>query len=176
MKHVDGLVLAGGKSTRMGENKALLEYKGKSWLQTTAELLARAGVSDIFINGFTLQGYQTVDEVYPDLGPLSGIYAGLCATMRPLLIVPVDMPTLPVSQLQEILSLAHRFECVYFSDSPLPCFLSNNERIRERVRDVLTDDKLSKSLFSTWKTLSSKHIATDHPLQNFNTPEDLTLL
>ncbi|MFZ5650203.1 MAG: molybdenum cofactor guanylyltransferase [Bacillota bacterium] len=80
---ISGIILAGGKSSRMGKNKALLEVGGLTMIERVAG--AMSGVcSEIIIageNSGTLEhlGYPTVPDIHPGYGPLSGLHAGLKA-------------------------------------------------------------------------------------------------
>lgn len=90
------LLLCGGKSSRMGVCKALLDIGG----ETLLDVAARAGaayperlfsVNDPAIP--TPQRYQRIADVYPGCGPMAGIHAALRASQRPALITaPCDAP------------------------------------------------------------------------------------
>lgn len=101
-----GLILAGGKSIRMGRNKALLQLGGESLLQRQAEKLHRLGVTEILISGpeeLALPGTKTVLDFYPDCGPIGGLHAGLTATSRKhCLVISVDMPLVPEALLRTL--------------------------------------------------------------------------
>ncbi len=169
-----GLVLAGGTSTRMGQDKATLTYKGKLWLDNAVNLLTQAGATPCWVNTHLDTPHKKVTEPFPDQGPLSGIYAGLVATSQPVLIIPVDMPTLSAEQLQALVNAGTDNECVYFEGAPLPCYLKNTPQQRETIKNIVLDDHARKSLYSAWRQFSAIQIATSLPLDNFNTPEDVT--
>ena len=101
-----GLILAGGRSSRMGTPKALAVLDGTMLLARTAAVLApqveRLAVSlppDIDVPGLTLPTLR--DEAPTFEGPLAGVLAGLrwaaALPVRPthLLTAPVDLPFLP---------------------------------------------------------------------------------
>lgn len=94
-----GLILAGGKSSRMGENKALLQLDGKNLLQWQVEKFRHLGVTEILVSGpeeLALPGTRTVQDIYPDCGPISGLHAGLISASRKhCLVIGVDMPLVP---------------------------------------------------------------------------------
>ena len=72
-------VLAGGKSSRMGSDKAFLELAGRSLLNRALDL-ARAVVPDVRIVGDAgkfAAFAPTVSDIYPARGPLGGIHAAL---------------------------------------------------------------------------------------------------
>jgi molybdopterin-guanine dinucleotide biosynthesis protein A len=88
-------VLAGGKSTRMGSDKAFIEYEGRTLVARTLEL-AHAISSDVYIVGgrdkFAVLA-AVVEDKFHDCGPLGGIHAALRSSSRDLnLMLAVDMP------------------------------------------------------------------------------------
>ena len=48
---IAGIVLAGGKSSRMGQNKALLSYRGQPLIEHMQRLIGQAGLQDVYISG-----------------------------------------------------------------------------------------------------------------------------
>jgi molybdenum cofactor guanylyltransferase len=95
----EGFVLAGGLSSRMGQDKALLRIAGRTLLEIALDKLGSlngpaarivAGRSELSCFG------PVIPDVHPGCGPLSGIEAALAATTLPLnVFVPVDIPLLP---------------------------------------------------------------------------------
>jgi molybdenum cofactor guanylyltransferase len=96
---VQGFVLAGGRSTRMGQDKALLQVGGRPLVELALDKLRSAGVAAPRIAGARadLSSHApVVPDLHPGCGPLSGIEAALAASSQPLnLFLPVDMPLLP---------------------------------------------------------------------------------
>ena len=106
----EGFVLAGGRSTRMGQDKALLQVGGRSLLDLALDKLRSIGVAAprIAAARSDLSSYApVVPDLHPGFGPLSGIEAALAATTQPLnLFLPVDMPLLPARFLNWMLQRA----------------------------------------------------------------------
>jgi len=92
-------VLAGGRSTRMGQDKALLQVGGRSLVELALDKLRSIGVAEPRIAGARTDLSSlapVVSDLHPGCGPLSGIEAALAATNKGLnLFLPVDMPLLP---------------------------------------------------------------------------------
>ena len=100
------LLLAGGKSARMGTSKAELLYEGKTFLQHMLDKAKQLGIEKYYISGYASQqeDVQTVWDIYPERGPLSGIHACMKTIETPYcLILPVDAPKLPVEILEALL-------------------------------------------------------------------------
>jgi len=95
-----GFVLAGGNSSRMGADKALVQFAGHPLVGRAVSILRQAGLAT-FIAGArsALASFApVVEDSQPGLGPLSGICAGLSSTPASLSVfVPVDLPLLPSS-------------------------------------------------------------------------------
>jgi molybdopterin-guanine dinucleotide biosynthesis protein A len=97
-------VLAGGKSSRMGRDKAALLLNGRTLLQHALATL-REITSDVSILGspqtYGDQGAPVIADIIPDCGPLGGIHAALTQTRSDFnLIIAVDTPFLSVDFLK----------------------------------------------------------------------------
>ncbi|KJR99946.1 MAG: hypothetical protein VR68_07800 [Peptococcaceae bacterium BRH_c4a] len=108
---ISGIILAGGKSSRMGKNKALLEIDGLTLIERVAAIMS--GVcSEIIIAGdssgtLNKTGYRSVPDIYPGCGPLSGIHAGLSAARNQYsFIIACDMPFVDEKLMRKIIDQA----------------------------------------------------------------------
>jgi molybdopterin-guanine dinucleotide biosynthesis protein A len=102
-------VLAGGKSTRMGKDKAFLEFKGRILLARALELAAGAG-QEVRIVGnprkFAAFG-RVIEDIYRERGPLGGIHAALKSSSTELnLMLAVDLPFVQPDFLKYLISVA----------------------------------------------------------------------
>lgn len=92
---LSGFVLAGGKSTRMGRDKAALELNGRTLLEHALAAL-REVCQDVAILGHhELYGAvgPVIEDVFPGCGPLGGIHAALTNSKTEFnLIIAVDTP------------------------------------------------------------------------------------
>jgi molybdopterin-guanine dinucleotide biosynthesis protein A len=108
-----GFVLAGGQSSRMGRDKALLEFAGRPLIARALDIFQEAGIAAMIAGAASsarasLQIFApVVEDASPGLGPLSGICAALSATSaRYAVFLPVDLPLLPASLLVYLLRSA----------------------------------------------------------------------
>jgi molybdopterin-guanine dinucleotide biosynthesis protein A len=105
-----GFVLAGGHSSRMGREKALLEINGTPLL-VRAALLLQPLCSGVTLVGpperYQHLGFACVADEHPDLGPLEGILTALGHTDAPWnLITACDLPYLTADWLRYLISRA----------------------------------------------------------------------
>src|SRR5579863_8922357 len=89
-------VLAGGRSSRMGRDKALLPMEGHSLIEHVAEQ-ARSVTNDIALVGertrYANFGYRVIEDIFPGHGPLAGLHAALASSHSEWhLVLACDMP------------------------------------------------------------------------------------
>lgn len=98
-------LLAGGKSTRMGRDKAGMPLGGAPLWQHQLATLRRAGADEILISGradgcYAGAGIRIVEDEIKDSGPLSGVAAALEAAAHPLvLVLAIDLPLMTADYL-----------------------------------------------------------------------------
>lgn len=101
-------VLAGGGSTRMGRDKALLRVDGIALASRVARACREAGASEVFTvggdtEGLAALGLRTVSDVAQGEGPLAGVLAALGAARDPLVVISAcDTPWLGPLQVRSI--------------------------------------------------------------------------
>ncbi len=105
-------LLAGGRSSRMGCDKAALEFEGEMLWQRQVRLLESLNPAQLLISGrpdgpYVGSAYKVIYDQHADQGPLAGLAALLrvCITPR-LLVLAVDMPWMTSSALEQM--LAHK--------------------------------------------------------------------
>jgi molybdopterin-guanine dinucleotide biosynthesis protein A len=107
-----GIVLAGGRSRRMGTDKAWLDWYGRPLVAHVAAALRAAGCAEVLAVGgdaarMSAHGLRPVPDAMPGEGPLQGLAAGLAAAAHPLaLVVACDMPHLEPAALALLARLA----------------------------------------------------------------------
>ncbi|MFS0872287.1 molybdenum cofactor guanylyltransferase [Paenibacillus xylanilyticus] len=98
MKEWTGIILAGGLSSRMGTNKALLPLHGSIVLEHVAAAMAPAVSRVIIAAGpnaaaYDALGYTCIQDRYPERGPLAGLHAALEASETEWnLVCACDLP------------------------------------------------------------------------------------
>lgn len=104
------VILAGGKSSRMGRDKAFLEFEGRPLLERQLALVRETGIEEIFIAGRPDANYarfaaRVLNDQFQNAGPLAGIERALASTSAShLLVLAVDMPGMRPDFLCRLLS------------------------------------------------------------------------
>jgi molybdopterin-guanine dinucleotide biosynthesis protein A len=111
VESITGFVLAGGKSSRMGQDKAFLRLNEQTLLARALELVRSATGSSVIVGGtkkFAGLG-SVVEDIFPGQGPLAGIHAALAGSSTDLnLVLAVDMPFVETGFLTYLVSQARK--------------------------------------------------------------------
>jgi molybdenum cofactor guanylyltransferase len=107
---MSAVLLAGGRSTRMGEDKATLMLEDEPLWKRQMHKLEAIGASHILIStgerdgtDFLESGMEIVPDKQPDRGPLGGIEAAMSRTDVPwLLVLAVDVPWMSTEYLRTL--------------------------------------------------------------------------
>lgn len=95
---VTGIILAGGKSSRMGEDKSLVNLVDRPMIEYLIHTLKRAGISKIIINTNSPEAFEkyklpVCSDLIENKGPLAGIYSSLMMSdSEENVIIPCDSP------------------------------------------------------------------------------------
>jgi molybdenum cofactor guanylyltransferase len=143
------IILSGGKSSRMGTNKALLPFNEKTIIERIKDELYSV------FDGLTLvtndpESYEfltikTVPDEYPGKGPLAGLHAGLIASdYEENILIACDMPFVS-AELAEILvkNLKH-YDAVIpvINGKQHPLFAAYQKKIIPEIETCLKEDRL----------------------------------
>ena len=104
-----GFVLAGGRSSRMGVDKALVLLEGRPLVDHALGILREAGLAASLAGGQAelVAFAPVIEDGQPGLGPLSGICAAIASThARWSVFISVDLPLLPASLLHYLVGHA----------------------------------------------------------------------
>jgi len=105
---LSAVIIAGGESRRMGQDKAWLEVSGRSLLAHAVSTARDSGIEEVLISGRAGADYSTlrcpvVFDRELGCGPLSGIERALDVASAPLLLVlAVDLPNMTASFLRKL--------------------------------------------------------------------------
>ena len=159
-----GIVLAGGKSLRLGFDKVLETVGNRSLLQLVISGVASLSREVIIVTTSEQTIPQSIDysrlkvvtDIYPGKGPLGGIYTGLAtSTSFYNLVVASDMPFLNQALLRYMIQLSANFDLVVPRVGKLvePLHAVYTKRCLAPIERMIKQDKLSVSqLFRLVKT------------------------
>ncbi len=104
---IAGVILAGGESSRMGKNKALLEICGERMIETAYKRMAELFDEVILVTNspesYDFIPCRKIADIYPGMGPLGGIHAALtCCVAERAFVTGCDMPGLNPKLIREL--------------------------------------------------------------------------
>jgi len=180
MDKITGIILAGGNSSRMGTDKALILFRGKKLIEYSIALMKEIchhiliSANNQVYNSF---GFPVIPDNFQGIGPLAGIEACLrYSQTRINLVVSCDTPFININLFRDILNNIENNQAVvpvlkggkvepltgYYSKEILPMLIQQIEKRDYKMQNLL-------------KQVNTKYIALAdyHLLNNLNTPEDL---
>ena len=182
---VNGLILAGGKSRRMGQDKALLDRGGQSQLAYLAGLLDKK-VERVFVSTRADQKddgerrkYAQIVDRYDDMGPLAGILSAM--EEHPdsdWLVVACDLPNITGETITHLLK-----NCS--ADHPFTAYVSSHDGLPEPLCAIYRAGSIAimrrfadEGIYCPRKILIRSDTflleqADPGSLDNVNTPDDL---
>lgn len=175
-------ILAGGKSSRMGTDKALLDIKGENFIERICKELdffeekiiargSRSDIKDIF--------WDIIPDRYPERGPIGGLHAALFACKSDALFcVSCDMPLLQKTLAKEL--------CGYMKEGVDAVIAVTEDGrkhplcgvYRKSMLSVLEEQILAGNnrMMATLDKMRVEYVTLDHrnsqQLKNINTPEE----
>ncbi len=172
---ITAVILAGGRSTRMGKSKALLSIGGLRMIDRTQHVLHELKP---FVGRVVVSGEVPGVEFVPDLEPFQGPVGGIASVAREclsngcdgLLVLPVDLPLLTADSLRPLVTYfnEHKPNAVCFEGNWLPAIFRLN-------KDLIFQCGQNESIHGLLKSLCFVTVASPpdvRSLANANTPND----
>lgn len=173
-----GIILAGGQSSRMGENKAFLTLKNDTMLRHCQTLLEQCNLDKIVVSGSNSGG---VADLVVQGGPLAGIHSLITKYQpRAVLVLPIDMPFIKAQHLQELkLKGSLAYKACHFNQCSLPAYIPVNALLSKFLNDEFTSPRFLttgkgpsfKQVFTLTNALSLEQ-KDQQVLVNTNTPDE----
>ena len=183
-KQITGIILCGGKSSRMGQNKALLKINEKciiSYVIETLQPFCKEIIISTNTNELDFLPHRKVNDIYNDIGPISGIFSSLLkSTTNKNIVLSCDTPFINSNLFNELISYSHNFDIVlpefnnylqtmtgFFSKNKIPII---NEEIKNKnyiPPKIFEKCKLKKLEINNKKSYYNKNL-----FFNINSPED----
>ena len=133
-----GVVLAGGKSSRMGRNKALMTFHNMRLIDNAIGVLSTISTNQVQISGM-VEGYKSIIDQVSDFGPMAGICSSVLSNQecKRWLFLPVDMPLITSDALQQLIDGSSGKEAICFKNNPLPLFLQITDSVLNHITQTL---------------------------------------
>lgn len=140
---VTGILLVGGRSSRMGRDKAFLPFRGAPIFETVLNVLKRHLEMVILVGDrperFAGYGLTVLPDIYPG-SALGGLYTGLHAAVTPYIFAaPCDLPFASPEVLAYLLSLRSGYDAIVpmTGEHPEPLFALYSKTCLEPIRKLL---------------------------------------
>lgn len=188
-KSIEGFILTGGASRRMGTDKSRLVVDGQSFVERIAHELTPVTASIKLIGDRESSSrFETARDLYPAWGALGGVHAALATCkVQWALIVACDFPLVTSELFRQLATMREKSEAVAPVQNdgipqPLctlyrvePCLAVATELIKCGERKPIA---LLQSVRTRWVGFSelSNLAGANHFFDNINTPEDYTRL
>jgi molybdenum cofactor guanylyltransferase len=108
---ITGIILSGGKSTRMGENKSFLKIGGQTVIEHVCQLMKSIFSKVIIITNepdlYQSLGVEIFTDIYKNVGPIAGIHSGLVhSPTEKNFIISCDIPLMNAEMINSIVDYA----------------------------------------------------------------------
>ena len=183
-KELTAIILAGGNSSRMKQDKGLVFLQGKMLIKHVIEKVKEITGTIIIITknpAYRQFGYPCISDMYNNTGPLGGIYTGLVhSSTEKNLVVGCDTPFLSVytlkalvenSNKENVLVTEHKGRveplCAIYSRNCIKHFHELLKKGQLKMTDALRDMNTVLINFDNQDWITNKEFS------NINTPEEL---
>lgn len=181
--NIVGLIMAGGQSQRMGEDKATLDFKGRTFIETAWHTLKQLKLDTIFVCG-KYPDYPFIPDTVAEAGPACAIMHAVkhetVSISDFIIVLPLDMPCLSTSDLQPLIeALIHtNSESVFYEGYPLPCALRTQAVVKRLKEDKPLRDISMLSLLTAYLNEKKIRLSSDREAAfvNINTTSDYAQL
>lgn len=187
-KNITGILLAGGKNSRMGANKAFLEIDGVRLIDKTLACYRKIFNEIIIVTTDPVSYLEFTDtnlatDIYKDKGPLGGIYTGLFYANNPYAFTcACDMPFLNKDFVEYMIGLTDKHDVIVpeTAEGFQPLHTIYSRSCLPSIKRLLLADKLKITGFYREMrvlTVGEEQISPVNPdgrlFHNLNTPEDV---
>lgn len=184
---VTAAILAGGKSTRMGTNKAVLPVHGRQMIELVCAAVAGLCRETILVTNtpaqYTHLQLPMFGDEFPEHGSLGGLYTAVQAARWPhVLVVACDMPLLNPELLAYLIAARHAADAIVpqWDDFPEPLHAVYSKSCASAMLACLQAKRLKITSFfgaCTVRIVQRAEIEVFDPagvsFKNVNTPEEL---
>jgi molybdenum cofactor guanylyltransferase len=174
------VILNGGKSSRMGQNKSEMRIEGQTLLDRAIDLVSPL-CEKLYVSGIESHPrHATLPDYKKNIGPMGGILGALEALPQEsdILFIPVDMPFLTKETLQKLIDAASNTPSVLVDSKGMAIPVVACYTRASRADFLNQVESGNYSLQFALKNLEIKSITAESAKEcmNVNTPEDFRLI
>ena len=181
-QNITGIIIAGGKSSRMGSDKGFLKLNGSTFVSHIIEAL-KPMVNEIIVvsnnSDYDVFNLKRVNDIIEDAGPLAGLYTGLFHSKTEFnLVLSCDIPFINTAVLKQLIEgFDDDFDAIQLQsqDKTMPLIAMYKRQCMHQFLKLLQNDK--RRLRIAVEQLHTKTITIDSEwdqyVENINTMDQL---
>jgi molybdenum cofactor guanylyltransferase len=185
---ITGMILAGGKNLRMGQNKAFLEVQGERIIDRIKRIFVEIFEEVLLVTNspadYLNLNLRTVTDLYRGKGSLGGIFTGLFhASFSHAFVVACDMPFIKPALISHLAGLSQGYDIVIprTDDGLQPLHAVYSRKCLPFMEDLLRSGNLK--ILDFFPRVKKREVLTEEIIPfdpqlvsflNLNTPEDLS--
>jgi molybdopterin-guanine dinucleotide biosynthesis protein A len=181
-KDITGIVLAGGKSSRMGSDKGLIKIDNKTFVENVVAAMEPLVNEIIIVSNnpeYDQFGFYRVEDDIKDSGPLAGLYSGLKYSNSEFnLVLSCDIPIIKTEILEKLIEVDYKnYEVTQIEshNKTMPLIAIYQKQCMHKCLELLQQDE--RRLRVAVNQLKTKTIVIDSEydpfVKNVNNKEDL---
>ena len=179
---ITAILLAGGKSQRMGTDKGMLDLNGKKFIKHICDALQPIVGSNILIvstnKEYDALGFSRVEDIISDKGPVGGLYTGLKESKTKVnLVLSVDVPMVSTELLKWLIE--NHSETDMVTQTKIDGSANPLIGVYDRSMRIVFGEQIAGNKLKLQQAIEEvKHSTLEIPekwknqVQNINTPEE----
>jgi len=179
MEEITGIILAGGKSSRMGTDKGLMTLHGKPMIQHIIDPMAKICQRILVVSGnpiYGMFGFELIADEQPDYGPVMGILSGLRRSSTDLnLVLGCDAPFVGFDLMKQLVLKSGKADVITASSTNglHPLIAVYRRRCIETFEEAVANDERPLKMVIKQLMVEKLIVENEHLVLNVNTRNDL---
>ncbi|PKI02238.1 molybdenum cofactor guanylyltransferase [Glaciecola sp. 33A] len=169
-----GLVLSGGKSSRMGRDKSAMTIGTETMLEHSIAVMNSLNLDRVVVSGADFD----IPDIFPEKGPVGGIYSAIQYLSLNVgdivLIIPNDMPLLSSDALLRLVQQSVLRKCTFiYKQHPMPLSLYISKSVLTRLQLLEGATGMSIKYLIEADRVEELAVVSQDVFSNVNTPQEL---
>lgn len=184
-KDITGIILAGGKGSRMDKDKGFIELNGKPFITYSISAIKPLASRILIVSNnpdYDQFNFIRVEDIIKESGPLAGIYSGLMSSNTEYnLVLSCDIPLIKTDVLEKLIAAQDGNSDIIQIESigkPMPLITLYNRQCKTIFYKLLQNDE--RRLHIALSQCKVKNVILDFENElfttNINAPEELNLI